>query len=49
MANLLGGDTIHHAWGIPIRKKIGSGDVAIKQQKDVAEKCTRNGPGAYRV
>jgi hypothetical protein len=38
MANLLGGDTIHHACGIPIGKKIGGDDVVIQQQKEAAEK-----------
>ena len=37
MADLLQGDTIHHACGIPVRKKGDDGDVVIKSQKAVAE------------
>ena len=38
MANLLDGDTIHHACGIPVRKKGKDGDIVIQQQKEVAER-----------
>ena len=38
MPNVLGSDTIHLACSIPIRKKLGGGDVVLKQQKAVAEK-----------
>jgi len=39
MADLLKGDTIHHACGIPVRKKGADGDdVVIQSQKAVAEK-----------
>ena len=38
MADLLKGDTIHHACGIPVRKKGPDGDVVIQSQKTVAEK-----------
>ena len=37
MADLLDGDTIHHACGIPVRKKGADGDVVIQTQKAVAE------------
>jgi len=39
MADLLQGDTIHHACGIPIRKKGIDGEVEIQNNKTVAEKC----------
>ena len=39
MAELLNGDTIHHACGIPIRKTAADGDVVIQTNRDVAEKC----------
>ena len=38
MADLLQGDTLHHACGIPVRKKGVDGDIVIQQQKEVAEK-----------
>ena len=38
MADLLKGDTIHHACGIPVRKKGSDGDVVIQSDKSVAEK-----------
>ena len=37
MADLLKGDTIHHACGIPVRKKNAEGDVVIQGQKAVGE------------
>ena len=37
MADLLKGDTIHHACGIPVRKKGAEGDVVIQGQKAVGE------------
>ena len=37
MADLLKGDTIHHACGIPVRKKGMDGDLVIQSQKAVAE------------
>ncbi len=37
MADLLQGDTIHHACGIPVRKKGVDGDVVIQSHKAVAE------------
>jgi hypothetical protein len=37
MADLLEGDTIHHACGIPIRKKNADGEVVIKSNQEVAE------------
>ncbi len=37
MADLLQGDTIHHACGIPVRKKGADGEVVIQTQKAVAE------------
>ena len=37
MADLLNGDTIHYACGIPVHKKDASGDVVIQTQKAVAE------------
>ena len=37
MADLLNGDTIHHACGIPVHKKDASGDVVIQTQEAVAE------------
>ena len=36
MADLLGGDTIHHALGIPVRKHNDSNDDKIQKQLDVA-------------
>ena len=38
MADLLKGDTIHHACGIPVRKKGADGEMVIQSHKDVAEK-----------
>ena len=39
MADLLGGDTIHHACGIPVRKKgVDGDDMLIETSKSVAEK-----------
>jgi len=39
MADLLKGDTIHHACGIPVRKKGGEmGDLVINSNKNLAEK-----------
>ena len=37
MANLLKGDTIHHACGIPVRKKGSDGEMVLQTHKDVAE------------
>jgi hypothetical protein len=37
MADLLKGDTIHHACGIPVRKKGSDGEMVIQNHKDVAE------------
>ena len=37
MADLLKGDTIHHACGIPVRKKGSDGEMVIQSHKDVAE------------
>ena len=39
MADILEGDTIHHACGIPVRKKGADGDVVIQTDKEVGEKC----------
>ncbi len=39
MADLIQGDTIHHACGIPVRKKGADGDVVLQTQKEVGEKC----------
>ena len=38
MADLLGGDTIHHALGIPVRKHNDSNDDKIQKQLDVAKR-----------
>ena len=37
MADLLKGDTIHHACGIPVRKKGAEDDLVIQSKKAVAE------------
>ena len=37
MADLLKGDTIHHACGIPVRKKGSDGEVVVQSHKAVAE------------
>ena len=38
MADLLKGDTLHHACGIPVRKKGSDGEVVVQSHKEVAEK-----------
>ena len=35
---MLTGDTIHHALGIPVRKRGSDGDIVIQPQKEVAER-----------
>ena len=38
MAEQLGGDTIHHACGIPVNKRIDGGEDHLQRQQDIAKR-----------